>query len=92
MHWVEQLALHDQHQLDAPALAHEPDCTVLWGKRTFQNSRLPASMSHDVLQEETADSLNTCAARAAEASGAQFHHRTGRCTVFALHSDKAKDR
>lgn len=89
MHWVEQLGQYDLQQRDAPALAPDPHCTVLWGKRTFQHSCLPPSMGHDVLQAGTADSLNTCAARGAGASGIQFHHRTGHCTVFALHSDQA---
>ena len=89
-HWVRQLARHDQQQLETPALDAAPDCTVRWGERTFAHSSLPSSMTHQVVWQGPADTLDSCHARADRASGAEFHHRTGQCTVFALDSETAK--
>jgi hypothetical protein len=85
-HWVELLAEHDRHQLGAAVLAADPHCTVLWGPHPFARSSLPPNMSHEVVEARPADSLDTCYARSRGASGAQFHHLTGLCTVFELHS------
>lgn len=89
-HWTRQLAHHDQQQLGMPALEPAPDSTVRWGERTFSRSSLPSSMAHQVVWSGPLDTLDSCHARAARASGAEFHHGTGQCTVFVLDSEKTK--